>query len=216
MTDTSVPSPSLASTERARLLAAARHDIDLVRKRRTEISESFYEIGKALGRLRAEPVPKLLGFGTFAKLCSETLALSPATAAKLITIAERVSPKDALRWGPEKSAAVVNLANATGASGRIVRKGLPMNPEHASTREILAEARKQRARTGKRSARGKLVTLAEQQMAERIEQALHAAGVTAARVHAVAGPPGKPAYLRIDRIPFDAIRTFRKSLAAAA
>jgi hypothetical protein len=201
-----------AATERARLVAAARADVTLVRKRKAEIASAFYEIGKALTRLRCDPVPKLLGFRTFRRLCMDALGMSLGTAEKLMQIVERVSPKNALRWGKEKAAALVDLANAVGSVRRISRNSLSLDPERATTREIRAEARKQRAHRSMPSSRGRSIAPSERLLAERLERALHGAGVTTARTRAVAGVPGKPATLRIERIPFDKLGSLKKAL----
>lgn len=48
---------------------------DIARKR-LQIADAFYEIGEALARLHAAPVPKLLGHASFAELCERMTASS--------------------------------------------------------------------------------------------------------------------------------------------
>lgn len=208
------PAPRDAKGDHARLLAAARADLSLVQKRRTEIAEAFYDIGQALSRLRRDPIPKLLGYRSFGRLCRDRLGISLATADKLILIAERVSRENALRWGKEKSAALVDLAIAAGNNGPITKRKLALDPDRVTTREIRAEAKRRRAQRGARTSRGRTVAASEREVAASLERALHREGVKSATVTAVANVPGKPSFLRIERVPCTAVAKLRKALSA--
>jgi len=48
---------TLAEAARERLVKQAREDLALIKRRKAEIAEAFYDIGEALKRLRKEPVP---------------------------------------------------------------------------------------------------------------------------------------------------------------
>src|SRR5690348_15670448 len=93
----------------ARVREQAGADIDLVLRRRGQISDAFYDIGEALQRLARDGVAKAIGAESFEKLCEQRLGLSLTTASRLISIVTRVRRQDAVRWGQEKTAALIEV-----------------------------------------------------------------------------------------------------------
>lgn len=205
----------LADAAKKRLLKQAREDIALIKRRKAEISEAFYDIGEALLRLRKDPIPKLLGYDGFAELCTGALAISPTTAGELIDVVERLSRRDALRWGKEKAHALVALADATPAKDspqKIDAKVLGgRDPKAVSVRELRDLAKKERAKKPQATHRGRSATAQERAVAAKLQAALHMAGHRDAEVAAVATRPGAPSKLRIE-LPIDALDALAKAL----
>ncbi|MBI2388480.1 MAG: hypothetical protein HYV09_02585 [Deltaproteobacteria bacterium] len=209
-----------ADAARARLLAQAREDVALIKRRKQEITEAFYDIGEALLRLRKDPIPKLLGFDGFGELCSKGLGVAPSTANDLIAVVTRVSRRDALKWGKEKSLALVALADATPAEDdprAIDAKALKgVDPDKASVRELKALAKAERT-TGKKKgavSRGRTSSPEERRTAAAIQAALRKAGVKTATVSAVATRPGAESNVRIEGVPFAALSLLKRALPA--
>lgn len=212
----------------ARLRAQAHEDIDLVKLKQTQIVDAFYEIGQALARLKADGVAQAVGHARFADLVEQELEMSVTTAERLIAIVTHVRRSDALRWGQDKSSALAELAKATAdandspatiaaaktfklASGRV------LDLDAAKPAEILEAAKEERQRRqhdGKRP-RGRTTTAEERALAKRIQAALREAGLSEARVEAVATKPGQAANLRIDRVPVDRVTALRAALGKA-
>ncbi|MBI2395870.1 MAG: hypothetical protein HYV09_40275 [Deltaproteobacteria bacterium] len=209
-----------ADAARARLLARAREDVALIKRRKQEITEAFYDIGEALLRLRKEPIPKLLGYDGFGELCSRGLGIAASSANDLIAIVTRVSRRDALKWGKEKTLALVALADATPAEDEptaIDAKALEgLDPNKASVRELKAPAKAQRTVAKQKGAasRGRTSSAEERRVAAAIQTALRKAGVKTATVSAVATRPGAASNVRIEGVPFAALRLLRRALPA--
>ncbi|MBI2391257.1 MAG: hypothetical protein HYV09_16835 [Deltaproteobacteria bacterium] len=208
---------ALAEAARQRLLKQAREDLALVKRRKAEIAEAFYDIGEALLRLRKEPVPKLLGYEGFAELCTRGLQISAATAGRLIEIVQRLPRRDALKWGKERAHALIELADATPASDspqKIDPKVLgKLDPKTATTREIQSLAQKVRAQKKRRPTRGRTTTAEERALASKLQASLRKSGARTATVEAVATKPGASAKLRIE-LPADAVAALRDAAAA--
>ncbi len=206
-----------AAAARARLLKQAREDVALIKRRKAEITEAFYDIGEALLRLRKDPIPTLLGHRGFTELCKQGLGIAPTTAAELIAIVERLPRRDALKWGKEKAHALLELADATSAADtpqKIDAKVLgKLDPAKATTREIQALAQKQRAAKKVARPRGRTTTAEERSLATRLQAALRKAGAASATVVAVATKPGAPAKLRLE-LPADALAALASALTA--
>lgn len=206
---------ALAQASKQRLLKQAREDVALIKRRKAEISEAFYDIGEALVRLRKEPIPKLLGYDGFADLCTRGLALSPTTAAELIDVVERLPRRDALKWGKEKAHALVALADATPTRDtpqKIDPKVLRRDPKTVTVRELRDLAKKERAKKPA-TRRGRTATADERALAARLQAALRKAGHREAEVVAVATKPGAPSKLRIE-LPIDGLEALSKALRA--
>ncbi|MBL8715615.1 MAG: hypothetical protein JNL79_06445 [Myxococcales bacterium] len=206
-----------ASAARDRLLKQAREDVALVKRRKAEIAEAFYDIGEALLRLRKDPIPKLLGHKGFADLCRSGLGIAPSTAARLVDIVERLSRRDALRWGKEKAHALIDLADATAASDtpqRIDAKVLgKLDPAKATVREIQTLAQKQRAARKAPHPRGRTTTAEERALARQLQAELRKGGARTAKVEALATKSGATAKLRIE-VPADALAKLASAIAA--
>ncbi len=67
-----------ADAKIARILAQAKQDIDLIARRRGEITEAFYDVGEALVRLKRREVVAALGCRSFAELCAERVTRARA------------------------------------------------------------------------------------------------------------------------------------------
>ena len=212
-----------AEAAKRTLLARAKDDLALIARKKVEIGEAFYEIGEALARLRAAPVPRLLGFASFADLCEVGIEISVTRAEQLIAIASRVRREDALRWGQEKTAALLEIANATAADdtpGDLAAErlklpgGARLDVEKTPARRLREIAKQLRAKRGKGSARGRTTTAEERKLAGEIEKRLRAEGLEA-KVAAVATKPGSVSKLRIE-VPADAVAALRAALCGIA
>ncbi|CAN5605792.1 hypothetical protein BH09MYX1_BH09MYX1_52490 [soil metagenome] len=91
-----------------------------------------------------------------------------------------------------------------------------MNPKQASTRAIERAAKSIRATDPKRDHRGRRLDEASRVLGVKLEKKLQALGVRVARVTVTAGAPGKPANVRIDRIPIDKLAEIAKALTQVA
>ena len=163
----------------ARTGAQGEADVSLIGRKRAQIADAFYEIGEALQRLSRAGVAQALGADTFEELCDSRLGLSLTTAAQLISIVERVQREDAVRWGQEKTAAVIELSDATPRGDRpgmlkAERLKLPnghmVDPERDSVRALKEAAKVLRARRGDKSRRGRTTSPDERKRAARLEK----------------------------------------------
>lgn len=216
---------ALALRKKADLSARAREEIAFIREKQVEIVGNFYDIGAALNRLSEPGVAEALGYSGIGDLVEAEISMSAARARDLMGIARLVRREDALRWGQEKSAALVELAQATGAAdspATLVKqrtleigKGRVINLEEATATAIQMAAKEARAArsTGEKPRRGVTASTAERALAERLQRALHRLGDGRARVVAVARA-GAGADLRIDRLPAAALATLAKAVAA--
>jgi hypothetical protein len=208
-----------ATAAKKRALARAADDLALIARKKLEIADAFYEIGEALVRLRADGIPQLLGYASFAELCETRLELSLTRAESLVSIASRVRREDALRWGQDKTAALVEIANATSADdtpGEIAQGSLKLpggkrlDVEKSSARTLKDLAKQLRAKRGTGSARGRTTTKQERALADTLAKRLVADGLEA-KVAAVATKPGSVSKLRIE-LPADALAALRVAL----
>jgi hypothetical protein len=210
-----------AQAAKKSLLARAKADLALIARKKLEIADAFYEIGEALARLHAAPIPKLLGHASFAELCEQRLEMSVARADRLIAIATRVRREDALRWGQDKTTAILEIASATSAddtpaevaAGTVKVGGKAIDVERTSARRLTELAKTIRAKRGAGSVRGRTTTREERKLASDLERRLHEEGLEA-RVEAVATKPGAVSKLRIE-VPADALAVLRAALRGA-
>lgn len=211
-----------ASAKKARLASTAKADIALVRRRQAQITESFYDIGEALVRLKRPEIVKAAGRATFRELCERDLEMSLATADRLVAIVTHVAREDALRMGQQRALALAQLANATPEADsaaqletktRKLPSGKRLDLSKASTREIEAATRELRAtKPAAKPARGRTTTPQEKETAAALQAALRKNGLERSRVVAVATKPGQPADLRIDRVPVTELAALRRAL----
>ncbi len=162
-----------------------------------------------------------LGHESFAALCDERLGLSLTTAARLVSIVARVKREDAIRWGQERTAALIEVANATpglDTPGMLkleqlkLPSGRRVDPERDSVRALKEAASALRRARHEAARRGRTTTSVERKEAARLQRALRARGVTVAVARAVATKPGRVSLLRID-VPFDRLGDLRLELA---
>lgn len=217
---------ALGDQKKAELAARGRDEIAFIRDKQTQIVASFYDIGAALDRLAEPGVAEAVGYKGIAELVEAELGMSAAKARDLMSIARFVRREDALRWGQEKSAALVELAQATAAAdspATLAKKrklalgsGRVLDVEAANAVAIKEAAKEARAARdgGKRPTRGVSTTPEERAAARRLERALHEAGEAQARVTAVARA-GSGADLRIERVAVAALAALARAATAA-
>ena len=204
----------------ARVAAAARADIAFIKERKESIAAAFYDIGEALVRLKKKGVAQALGYRTFEEICEREIGIGVTQAGELIDIVTRLTRDDAIQMGQTKAGAFSRLAEATPAPDtpvELFEKGVrtPSGKRVSAaspTREVEAAAKEFRqASRGTKRGRGRTTTPDERSIAAAIQKKLHAAGITTARVTAVATKSGKPANLRIEGVPMPE----RKKIATA-
>jgi hypothetical protein len=217
---------ALGEQKKAELAERGRAEIAFIRDKQTQIVAAFYDIGAALNRLAEPGMAEALGYKGLLELVEAELDMSATKARDLMSIARFVRREDALRWGQEKSAALVELAQATAADdspATLMKKrrvelepGRVIDIESANAAAIKEAAKQARAARdeGRKTRRGVSATPAERGVARRLEQALRAAGEARARVTAVARPSGA-ADLRIDRVSVAGLATLGRAVAVA-
>jgi uncharacterized protein YjiS (DUF1127 family) len=217
-----------ATAKTARLVREARGHLALIARRKSEITEAFYDIGVALTWLKSKEVVAALGRKSFAEVCEKDAGMSASTAERLVGIVAGMTRDDALSMGQTKASAMVSLAAATKASDTaagLFRKksvalpgGKKIVPRTASALAIEAAAvalRQKRAAGEKGSAkrgRGRTTTEEERALATMLTQQLHKLGLDRARVTAVATKPGQGADLRFERIPAAKVDLLKKAI----
>jgi hypothetical protein len=185
------------------VLDQATRDIALIRRRRAEISDAFYDIGEALVRLKRREVVLAMGCKTFAELCEKYVAISATQAERLMDIVENMTRDAAIGLGSTKAASLVALARATPAddtAADLLAHGLRVHGKkldvaHASSRAIASATAKVRTRA---VSRGRSVSKSEHAEAHALVRSLESAGATDARVIAKAGRVGGGARVAID------------------
>ncbi len=107
--------PVTAEVARISSAAARRGEelIELIERRKTTVTESFYEIGKALKELQQKKLYASLGYASFEALLRGRGVFGVTQASKLIQIVSTVPIKTALELGPEKAFALIRYAAAT-------------------------------------------------------------------------------------------------------
>ncbi|HSO37269.1 MAG TPA: hypothetical protein VLT33_32305 [Labilithrix sp.] len=210
----------LAAGKRARIEREAREAIALIKRRKAEIAEAFYDIADALLRLSDPVVLSVLGYKTVHQLADEEVDLSGKQVDELLGIRRRLTREQAIQLGSQRRAkAFIDLADATPErdtpTGLLERgaKGAGL-AAHASARAAERAAAKVRREHAGPTRRGKTTTADERAIASAILKALVGARVEDARCDAVATRPGRPAKLRIE-VPIGAIRQLARALAKA-
>jgi hypothetical protein len=96
-----------------RLAEKGREAIETIRARQSDVASNMYDIGVALGALKAEGVAEALGRKGFAEIVALDLSMALSTANALVALAARV-PRDVVRSiGAGRAAALLELADAT-------------------------------------------------------------------------------------------------------
>jgi hypothetical protein len=210
-----------ARLHKVRVTALARDDIALIRLKKMEIAEAFFEVGEALARLRKKGVADALGYGGFTELVKNELDFSVEFAEQLIDVATIVPRAHAVRWGQTKSIAVAEIAKAAGSAAPIqvgpkmlLPSGKVFDAASATPAEARMEAKalRQARRGPSQRGRGRTTTRDERTLAATIQAKLHKHGLREARATAVAGKPGGVSHLRIERIPMDRLAALATAL----
>lgn len=103
----------LHAEAQARLAAQGREAIALIRARRADIAEDYFDIGRALITLKSEAIALALGHADVAAMLRAELDLSVATADKLIELSTRVDRSLVRELQQERAAAILALVDAT-------------------------------------------------------------------------------------------------------
>lgn len=139
---------SAAARERAESLLAE------IKRRVQRISEDFYDIGIALRELLKKKLHLALGYTSFGAMLKAHELLGETQARKLIKLVESVPRSQAMDYGPEKTAAVIDYAKATPEldTAKLLMEGgkLPSGKAvaDASVREVKAASHAVRKATG--------------------------------------------------------------------
>lgn len=116
---------SKAPKERVRTLVAAGQKVSLAARARAEsllaeigrrkdrIAEDFYEIGLALRELSRKKLFGALGYSSFEGLLTSRNVMGATTVRRLIQLVSSMSRDEALAYGQEKAAALLDYAKAT-------------------------------------------------------------------------------------------------------
>lgn len=94
-------------------LAEARELVALIRRRKAEVQEAFYDIGEALTKLAQPRLFGALRCSSFRELVEQQLELTMVTARRLMEIPKQLTRKRALALGQRKATALIALAAAT-------------------------------------------------------------------------------------------------------
>lgn len=218
---------ALSAAKRQRLAKRAADLVALVRRRRAEISDAFYDMGEALAELRRPEMVASLGVRTFAELCESKLGLSVSLALQLVEVVSKMTREQAVEMGQSKAIALIALANATPeadtaaelfAKGRVALPGgKRIDTRAASARGVDRAAKRVRdAHDRGKPRRGRTTTPEERGLAIALERALRSAGLSRVTVEAVATKPGAPSDVRIAHLPLSALAVAAKALAATA
>jgi hypothetical protein len=113
----------------------AKELIALVRRRKDDIADAFYDIGEALAKLKSREMIVALGLRSFAEVCETKLSMSASFAEQLIDVARSMSRQEAIAMGQSRAIALVGVAQATpqgDTPGEIFRAGRIALPGRAS------------------------------------------------------------------------------------
>lgn len=144
------------------LAAQAQSDLGLLRRRKGEMGDVFFDLGEALVRLRRPGVAQALSYEDTYAMVRQEAGLAPALVDELVEIVTHVTRDEAERMGHGRAAILARLAATTPAPAAVVK------PEKSKTRRT-------RANTGDKA------------IAAAIEEKLRALGVKTAKVRLVAG-----------------------------
>ena len=219
---------ALAGERKLRALAkAARDDIALIKRRKGDIEDAFYDIGEALERLRQPGVLAALGVKkAFFAFVAEELGISKETASRLLGIVRSVSRADALGMGGQrKAAAFIDLAKATptprDTATSLVRRAVKapsglVVTKRSSSREIERAAASFRSASPKKGRGGNTVDPKVRALGPVAEKRLRAAGLAKARLEIRASGPGNEPHVRIDQVPMSGLRALVRVLSDLA
>ena len=142
--------------------------IELVVRRKSEIVESFYDIGEALRELRDKKLYLALKHDSFEEMLRERKVIGHAQAYRLMRLVEKVPRKVAVSLGSEKASALTEWVELTEEKDTVadlvksnaVIAGKPI--KKVSSRELANEIKAERARRAKQSSDPKVRARAKQ------------------------------------------------------
>jgi hypothetical protein len=166
-----------------------------IARRKERIAEEFYDIGLALRDLSKPRLFTALGYSSFNALLQQTEIIGKTTAWRLIDLVSSMSRDEALAYGQEKAAALLEYAKATrevDTPKTLVESGkLPSGKKvaEASVRDLKAGAKAVRAAEGK-AKRVPPETKAAAAEAKGLAAWLRARGASGVSAEAVRGKKG--------------------------
>ncbi|CAN5921178.1 hypothetical protein BH11MYX4_BH11MYX4_67200 [soil metagenome] len=187
----------------ARIVAEARKDIALLRRKRGDVAAAFYDMGEALVRLKKPEVVASFKLPSWEAFCRAELAMSESQAERLIAIVRSMTREDAIKLGTlSKASSVARLVQASPADETVaqaIRDGVVVGKKRidvkrASVRGI-AEATREVPRA--RGKRGRRVSEEDAAFVAKLAREVARLGLDA-RIIAKAGLAGKPGRLAID------------------
>lgn len=214
----------MADDAAKRRASAAREAFDRAKAALGETHRHLYELGVALGALKAPGAAESVGFVDFAALCADGLGLSRATVTRLLRAVDALPQERYAALGPDRVNALLELADATEAddtdailAGRTVAlwtKGPSLDVAKSTTAALREAAREVRARRaeGAPKSRGRTVSPAERRLAKLATESLAAAG-SGAKLVAKATVPGRPARFELVGLSEDEARRALRGLA---
>jgi hypothetical protein len=222
--------PKLAANAKKAATAALTRKRDRVsallasiRDRKRTLAGAFWDLGRDLAELRAMRAEAVLGFPSFAALCSKECGLSEAFVAGATRVASELTREAALELGSQRRAlAFLELARATPEDDtptELLRKGITKGTvklgKGASARKVEAAAKAIRAKTKTKDPQkrpmGKTTTALERALADTLEKGLADSGFSV-EVRAVATKPGQPCGFAMRFLPQAAFPTLAKLL----
>ncbi len=169
---------------------------------------------------------RAVGRKSFDELCRRDCRISTALGESLVKVAAQMTRSHAIGVGQTKAIALVDLAAATPARdtpaglGRRKALALPSGEiiaPHTASAQVIEHAAVEvrHAEAAKRHAprRGRTTTAEERALAASLEKKLHALGIRAAKVTAVATKPGRGGDVRIEHVPLAKLASLEKALA---
>jgi hypothetical protein len=183
----------LALLERTRAVAHARavarlaELVALIRRRMTEVVESFYDVGEALREVVEEKRYAAAGHKSFNAFLKAEGLMSPRQASKLIAVVRRVPREQALALGQERAFALVAYTDATpedDSPASLVAQSATIGDTpvaRASVREIAAATRAARAKRTPTAVQ-RATAKADAAIAKAVRAALIAGGIRGAEV----------------------------------
>ena len=175
----------------ARNLARLAELVALIRRRMTDVVESFYDMGEALREVVEHKLYAAAGHASFKAFLAAERLLSARQAAKLIAVVRKVPREQALALGQERAYALVAYTDATpdddsaagllAADARVGEKPVTrasVREIQAATRAVNASERAKRPPTEARRAKEK----ADAALVKTVKAALREGGFARAAV----------------------------------
>ena len=214
-----------AAAEKKKLVAKGRAAIAVVLRKKRDVENAFYAMGRALAVLRDAAVYHALGHSSFEALCETSLGISDSQAGRLIAITEHFGAREAKKLiTSSRATAIIDLANALGGhttpKGLLARGTVTLPSGHridvhaADAHAIEQAAHAVRARRAPSGRGGLVISPEAREFFSRLHAALRRAKL-AARVDEIAASERLGAKMRIVAGVHDA-RALAGALRAAA